>query len=151
MKSLRALTIFVVFVTASPSAFATGNAIMNVSATVVSKNNCTFKSTPADLDFGTLDPFNPTDRTATTFVDIRCAGNGDPVVYFISAPAGSKMTHTTDPTRFLPFSIAANGSYPREIPPQTHTVQVDGLVRGSDYALALTGQYNAVVTLTVNP
>jgi hypothetical protein len=126
MKSLRALTIFVVFVTASPSAFATGNAIMNVSATVVSKNNCTFKSTPADLDFGT-------------------------VVYFISAPAGSKMTHTTDPTRFLPFSIAANGSYPREIPPQTHTVQVDGLVRGSDYALALTGQYNAVVTLTVNP
>ena len=64
------------------------------------------------------------------------------------------MRHATNPTAYLPYTVSlapASGSFPRETPPQDHTVTVNGTVRGTDYQTALAGSYADTVTLTINP
>jgi spore coat protein U-like protein len=144
------------------SIYASGSAIMNVSATIVSKSTCSFKTNAANLAFGALDPLSPADRSASATAIFTCRGSAPTVVYLITQNSGlyntgpgmNRMRHATTPTAYLPYSLAltpASGSFPRETPPQDHTVTVTGTVRGMDYQAALAGNYADTVTLTINP
>ena len=66
------------------SAFESGNAIMDVSATIVSKNICKFKTTTANLSFGVLDPLTPVDTPSSATAVFNCKGSAPIVVYLIT-------------------------------------------------------------------
>jgi len=144
------------------SAFAAGNAVMNVSATILSNSNCRFRTPTANVSFGVLDPLSALNVTATATTAIRCSGSAPLMVYMITQDSGlnstgpgmNRMRHATDTTAYLPYSLVISpdsNSFPRETPPQDHTVTVTGTVLGADYLTALAGNYADTVTLTINP
>ena len=144
------------------SAYAAGNAVMTVSATVLSKSICSFKTNTANLLFGVLDPLTPADATASASAIFNCMGSAPIVVYMITqdsglnstGPGGNRMRHATDLTAYLPYSLVLTPdavTFPRETPPQDHTVTVTGTVLGTDYQTATQGNYSDTVTLTINP
>ena len=144
------------------SASAAGSAIMNVSATILSKSNCTFKTAAANLPFGVLNPISPVDVTVSASAIFKCLGSAPIIAYAVSQDSGlysagpgrNRMGHATNPTAYLPYTLVISpdsGSFPRETPPLDHTVTVTGTVLGSDYQTALAGNYTDTVTLTINP
>lgn len=144
------------------SATAAGNSLMAVSATIVSKNSCSFKTATANLSYGVLDPLSPVDTTASAAFIFTCHGSAPTVAYlttqdsglYSTGPGGNRMRHSTDTTAYLPYSLVLSpdtGSFPKETPPQDHTVTVTGKVLGANYQTALAGNYTDTVTLTVNP
>lgn len=144
------------------SASAAGNANMAVSATILSKSICKFKTATANLAFGALNPLSPVDVTATATAIFDCKGSAPIVTYLITqnsglyntGPGSNRMRHATDTTAYLPYSLTLSpdsASFPRETPPQDHTVTVTGTVRGTDFQTALLGNYADTVTLTINP
>lgn len=146
---------------AGPAA-AAGNAIMNVSATILSKSNCRFRTATANLSFGVLDPMSAADATASATATFRCVGSAPLNVYMITENSGlystgpgmNRMRHATDTTKYLPYSLAISpetGSFPREVAPQDHFVTVTGTVLGANYRTALQGNYADTVTLTIVP
>lgn len=143
-------------------AHAAGNSIMVVSATILSKSICSFKTATANLSFGVLDPLSPVNVTASTSAIFKCMGSAPIVVYLITqdsglnstGPGGNRMKHATDPTAYLPYSLALTPdavTFPKETPPQDHTVTVTGTVLGADYQTVLPGSYSDTVTLSIIP
>lgn len=163
IKTISAFIIWTALLAFSAgSASAAGNAVMTVSATILSKSNCTFKTAAANLPFGVLDPISPVNVTASASAVFKCLGSAPLVVYMITqdsglnstGPGGNRMRHSTNPTAYLTYSLAIvpdTGSFPKETPPQDHTVTVTGTVLGADYQTALPGNYSDTVTLTINP
>lgn len=144
------------------SASAAGNAVMNVSATIISKNICSFKTNAANLSFGVLNPISPVNVTASTAAIFTCKGSAPLVVYNITqnsglnstGPGGNRLKHATNPTAYLPYSLSLvpdAPSFPRETPPQDHTVTVTGTLLGADYQTALAGNYTDTVTIDIVP
>jgi len=125
--------------------YAAGNTTVAVTATVVSKSNCRFNSAAAALNFGSLDPANPVDRTVNTTIGFRCGGSAPNATFFISDDDGlnetvanaNRMRHTTIATEYLPYSFTLNPT--------------SGTVLGSNYQDAYVGGYSDTVILTIAP
>jgi spore coat protein U-like protein len=153
------ILIFSIFVTAGVGLAADSNAV-SVTATVISKGNCTFRLKTATLDFGTLDPATPTDKSANTTLIYRCQAQGNkPITFSITddsglyetGPNAPRMRHTTQPTEYLPYSLTltpTSGTVPKvtEFP-----LTVTGTVRGVDYQDSLIGNYSDTVVITIEP
>lgn len=135
-------------------------AVISVSATILSKNQCKF-SNPASqtLAFGTLDPLNAVDVTKQVQLSFTCNGADDPAAFSISDNDGlyaaganlKRMQNLTTPGAYLPYDLAyspASGSAPKGV---TETLTVTGTVKGSDYQTAYVGDYSDTVTLTIQP
>lgn len=144
------------------SASAAGNTIMNVSATIPSKSICSFKTASANIPFGVLNPLSPVNVTASSSAIFTCKGSAPVVVYGITqdsglystGPGGNRMRHATNLSTYLPYTLTITpdtDTFPRETPPQNHTVTVTGKVLGADYQTVLAGNYSDTVTLTINP
>lgn len=143
------------------SAYAAGNAVMTVSATILSKSICSFNTTAADLPFGTLDPLSPANKTVSASATFKCLGSAPIVVYAITqnnglnaGPGGNRLRHVTDATAYIPYSLVFTPdavTFPRETPPQNHVVTITGTILGTDYQTAAQGDYSDTVTLTINP
>lgn len=142
-------------------AWAADTATVAVSAVVVSDNDCRFRprSPTVTLNFGTLDPANPVDKTVSTTLTFRCRGRDRTVVWAIedddgqyeTGPDQNRMRHTTVWTEFIPYTfdvIPRTGTTPRN---QAVTVTLTATVRGVDYQNAFVGNYADVVTLTLLP
>ncbi len=140
---------------------AASTAAVSVAAVVVSDNDCRFRprSPTVTLDFGTLDPANPVDKTVTASLTFRCRGRDRTVVWAIedddglyeTGPDQNRMRHATVTTEFIPYSfdvIPRSGTSPRN---QDVTVTLTATVRGVDYQNAYVGNYADVVTLTLLP
>jgi spore coat protein U-like protein len=144
------------------SAFAAGNTVMSVSATILSNSNCRFRTPTYNVSFGVLDPMSGLDVTASATTVIRCVGSAPLMVYMVTHDSGlyetgpgmNRMRHTTDPTAYLPYSLVISpdtDSFPREVAPQDHFVTVTGTVLATSYQTALQGNYADTVTLTIVP
>jgi len=132
---------------------------VTVQATVLSRSNCRFRSGPAVLDFGTLDPLSGLDVTATASILFRCQGSAPMATFAISRddglhPAGPnlpQMQHDTDGTQYLPYELTltpTSGTVPKHV---MQTLTIDGIVRGPDYATVLPGPYSDLVVLSILP
>ncbi|AMV72846.1 hypothetical protein JCM30471_34830 [Desulfuromonas carbonis] len=132
-----------------------------ISATILSKSNCQFQTTNAALNFGTLDPTNPVNKTVNAIppVTYTCRGSAPVATFLISdddglyelGPNGNRMRHATALTAFLPYSLSlspATGSVAKNT---TQTLTVTGTILGTDYQTAIAGSYSDQVTLTITP
>jgi len=135
------------------------NSTITVSAVVLSKSLCKFRSTSAALDFGVLDPGNAVDVTMATSLEFRCMGSSPIATYAISdddgmhetGPNTNRMGHLSVPTEFLPYGMTVSpdsGMVPKG---EYRTLTVSGTVRGPDYRNSLPGTYSDTVVITINP
>ena len=141
-------------------AYAGASSVLSVTAVVLSKGNCRFNSSTANLSFGSLDPSNPVDKNATTTLTFRCQANGNKLVTFSitdddglyeTGPKAPRMRHATQTTEYLPYSLSLSpsaGSVPKvtDIP-----LAISGTVRGVDYENALPGDYSDRVIISIVP
>jgi spore coat protein U-like protein len=133
--------------------------VISVGAVILSKGNCRFTSSTANLSFGSLDPSNPIDKNVTTTVIFRCQANGNNLVTFSitdddgryrTGPGAPRMKHTTQ-TEYLPYSLTLNPST-GSVPKVTETpLTISGTVRGVDYENALPGDYSDGVVVSIEP
>lgn len=159
---MRRVTLLIIaFLQSIPAGWAASTPL-SISATVLSKNTCVFKTTTATLAFGTLTPSIPIDTTVSTALTFRCMGSDPVVTYIISddsglyetGPGANRMVNTTFPGNYLPYSLTlspATGSFPKETPPTDHTVTVTGKVMGTDYQFAYPGSYTDTVSISILP
>jgi len=157
---LGVLTLQVCLGLQSP-ARAADTATVAVSALVVSDNDCRFRppSPTVTLDFGTLDPANPVDKTVSTTLTFRCRGRDRTVVWAIedddglyeTGPDQNRMRNTVFTTEYIRYSfdvVPRTGTARRR---EDVTVTLTATVRGVDYQDAAVGNYSDVVTLTLLP
>jgi spore coat protein U-like protein len=144
------------------NAQAAGSGTLGVSANVLVKNSCAFKAGgTAALNFGTLDPSNNTDVTATAQRFLRCTGSAANVLLTLSHDSGqyetaagaNRMRHATDLTEFLPYTTnLPSGVYFQFVPTNVDLVMnVNGTVRAGDYRNARAGTYSDTISITVTP
>jgi hypothetical protein len=138
---------------------ATDMSTVTVSATVVSKSNCKFRSATAALNFGSLDPSNPVNKSVNTSINFRCAGSAPIATFFISdddglyetGPNANRMRHTTINTEYIPYTFTLNpisGTVPKN---SDQTLTISGTVNGTDYQNAATGTHSDTVVITLAP
>lgn len=132
---------------------------ITVSAVVLSKSICKFSSASATLSFGTLDPGNPVDVTASTTIGFRCMGSA-PVATFLltdddglyeSAPNRNRMRHVSLPAAYLPYGMTLSpltAAVPKNLP---QLLTVTGTVLGADYRDVPWGSYTDTVVISINP
>jgi hypothetical protein len=139
--------------------YAANTSIVTVSATVVSKSNCKFRSATAALNFGSLDPSNPINKSVNTSIIFRCAGSAQNATFFISdddglyetGPNANRMRHTTIGTEYIPYTFTLNptsGTVPKN---SDQALTISGTVNGIDYQNAATGNYSDSVVITLVP
>ncbi len=132
---------------------------VTVSAVVLSKSICKFRSSSAVLDFGLLDQGNAVDVTTVTSLEFRCMGSNPMATYAVTDDDGmhetgsnaNQMQHLSVATEYLPYSMTVSpdsGMVPKG---EYRTLTISGTVRGSDYRNALPGSYSDSVVLTINP
>jgi spore coat protein U-like protein len=148
-----------VFITTGIEYAADSNSL-SVTATVISKGNCTFRTKTSALDFGSLDPGNPIDKSVNTTIYYRCQAQGNrPITFAITdddglyeiGPDAPRMRHITQPTEYIPYSITLNptsGTVPKTI---EFPLTVTGTVRGVDYQNAAMGNYSDTVVVSIDP
>lgn len=132
---------------------------ISMTATVLSKSQCKFNTAASALNFGDLDPANPTDKTVFTTIIFRCNGSANPATFFISdddglyetGPNANRMRHATITTEYLPYSITLN-PVTDTVPRLTNqTLTVTGIVKGLDYQGIWAGGYSDTVIISINP
>lgn len=137
---------------AVPAALAAGSAPLNVSATVV--GNCKFNTASATMNFGTLDPANITNATATAALQFWCTKSA---AYTVTDNGGANKSGTQRRmkdagTNFINYSITpyvASGTGAGKA--TAITLNLNGTVNNADYINAAVGAYSDVVTFTINP
>jgi len=132
---------------------------VSVTAVILSKSQCKFNSKTSTLNFGSLDPVNPVDKTVDTTIKFRCGGSASNATFFISdddglyetKPDANRMRHTTNTAEFLPYTLTLNpvsGTVPRNT---DQTLTITGTVKGIDYQDALVGSFSDRVVISINP
>jgi len=157
MRSIIILTAILIFFAAITPSYAAN--ILSVTATVVSRNNCRFNTGTSSLDFGTLDPGNPSDKTVNTSVTFRCGGSGNPATFTITHDSGlyetatdaPRMRNATVTTEYLPYTLTlspTSGSVPRNT---NRTLTISGTVPGTEFQNAYAGNYRDRVVISIEP
>lgn len=139
---------------------------LNVSAVVLSKNNCKINN-PTTMNFGVLDPLNPVVATANAALDFVCRGSENVATYLVSANDGlhgtgtnaRRMQHVTNLAAFLPYSLqlaASPAGTPQDSPLSgnaekniTQSLYLTGTVE--NYQTATAGDYTDQVIISINP
>lgn len=135
-----------------------GNGTLTVAATVISKNNCKFRSGAATLNFGALDPGNTNDVTRTASMRFRCQGSAPMATFAFStddglnesAPGATRMKHATE-NEFLPYSLSLSplsGTVPKG---EEKTLTITGTVTSANYRSAYAGNYRDTVVISIAP
>lgn len=132
---------------------------LTVTATVVSKSQCKFRSNNSTLNFGNLDLANPTDHAVTTSITFRCVGSAHEATFFITdddglyetGPDANRMRHTMIGTEYLSYRLTLNptsGTIPKNT---DQTLTLTGTVKGVDYQDILVGNYSDTVVISIAP
>ncbi len=162
MKKLRIVRNFLLpglLLCSTTGSFAAGTNSLSVTATVISKNICTFNTANSTLAFGALNPASTADATASTSVVIRCRGSSPIASFLIShnsgryetAPGANRLRNTAVTTEFLPYTLTINPATAL-IPKNTNTtITISGSITASNYQNAYVGNYRDRVVLTLVP
>jgi spore coat protein U-like protein len=137
------------------AAFATDQATISVTATVV--GTCKFNGAPASytMDFLNLDPSVGTNASATVTASYWCTAGVTPIT--LTLGNGLHWSGTTQQMasggNVIPYSlaIATPSSAVGLGPASPITAVVTGTVQGANYVNAVAGTYTDTVTLTVTP
>ncbi len=163
---LRRLTGCLAIACAIAAIFASGAAHsaatpVAVSATILTKNKCTFASAAVPLAFGVLDQSSPIDVVVSTSITFQCKGKDDPGFFsitedyglFETAPGMNRMQNTTAPSEFIFYTLALSpaSGWVQTKPPVNATLTITGTVKGVDYQDATAGAYTDTVVLTIAP
>lgn len=160
MKTIPIIILILLIFTTADIGYAADSNVVSVTATVISRGNCTFRSKTAALDFGTLDPANPTDISVNTTIIYRCQAQGNrPITFAITeddglyetGPNAPRMRHTTQLTEYLAYGLTltpTSGTVPKTV---EFPLTVTGTVRGVDYQDARIGNYSDTVVITIEP
>ena len=153
--------IFVIAGLAIPgsAAMAAGAHSISVSATILSKNNCSFTvAGPSVLAFGVIDPSTTSAVTASVSMTFRCTGSNPVATYFVSSDDGlyetgagaPRMRHATDTSQYLPYTLnlPQSASVPRNV---VQTLTITGTVAVAAFQNALAGAYADTVVMTMTP
>ena len=143
--------------TSTTLTFAASNNAINISATILSNNNCRFNAAAAALAFGNLDPANPVVINASTTINFRCQGAAGTAVFVISQDGGlnpsgpqNQMEHVTLPGTFIPYTLSLVHAAP-PIPKNVwFTLTINGLILAPDYQVA-PGNYQDTVVISIVP
>jgi spore coat protein U-like protein len=137
--------------------FAASNNIINVSATILSNNNCRFRTKAATLAFGNLDPANPVVVNTSTTIDFRCQGAAGTAVFSVSQDGGlnplgpqNRMKHLTLPGTFIPYTLSLVHVAPPITKNVWYTLTINGTILGPDYQVA-SGDYQDTVVISIIP
>jgi spore coat protein U-like protein len=133
--------------------------VVSVTATILSKNQCKFKSKTAALSFGDLHPSEPVDRTVAASITFRCVGSAPQATFAITdddglyetGPDANQMRHSTDTAEYLPYTLIltpTSGTIPKKA---DQTLTILGTVKGVDYQNALMGSYSDTVVISIEP
>ena len=146
---------------AGTPAEAAGTGQLVVSAVVVSKGVCRFRSAATTLAFGTIDPASTAAASASTPIVIRCTGAGSftTVTYALAAGNGlhslgaglRRVRHATATTEFMPYNLnlsPASAAIPKNA---DFTITVSGSIAASDFQNASAGSYSDTVVLSLEP
>ncbi|MGB7630926.1 MAG: spore coat protein U domain-containing protein [Candidatus Deferrimicrobium sp.] len=129
-----------------------------VTATVLTRSNCTFYTGTSTLNFGAINPAVAADVNATTSIDFVCRGGPQFAVYRVtddngqnrSGPGARRMRHATAP-EFLPYDLAfssASGTVRRN---RRQTLAISGTVRWADFRGSMAGAYTDSVVVSILP
>lgn len=133
--------------------------VVTVTATVLSKSQCKFRSNTSALNFGNLDPTSPIDKTTSVSVTFRCVGSTLNATFSItdddglyeSGPDANRMRHTITTTEYIPYLLTlspTSGTIPKNT---DQTLTITGAVKGVDYQDALIGSYSDMVVISIEP
>jgi len=151
------ITAILIFFATTPMCYAAS--VLSVTATVVSNNNCRFNTGSSYLNFGTLDPGNPSDKTVNTSVTFRCGGSSPIATFSIThdsglyetGPGEPRMRNTSVTTEYLPYTLSlspTSGTVPRFT---NRTLTISGTVQGSQFQKAYVGNYRDRVAISIEP
>lgn len=138
---------------------AAGINTLTVTATVLSKSNCKFKSATSTMNFGALDPSSSVDVNASATVLFVCNGSAPNATFFISdddglyetGPNANRMRHATVLTEFLPYSLTLNPTSATVPKGVDQTLTISGTVTAANYQNALVGNFADTVIITLTP
>ena len=160
MKTIPIAIITLSILVVASLSYAADSNVVSVTATVISRGYCEFSTNPSPLNFGNLDPSNPSDVTTTASVSFRCfRWFIFPVTFFIdddglyeTGPNANRMHHTSVTTEYLPYNLTLSpqsGTITGNL--ANHTLTITGIVRGVNYQDARMGNYSDTVTLSIVP
>lgn len=133
-------------------------AVVSVAASVLSKSNCKFDNTTATLAFGSLNPANSGDATASATIGFKYAGSAPSATFSIThdsglyetAPDANRMKHATL-NEYLPYGVGLsppNATVPKN---SQQTLTITGTVPEAAYQNAYSGAYTDSVVVTIQP
>lgn len=155
MKTLILILAALVLLSATVEA---ASSIITVTATVLSQNQCNFRTANAALNFGTIDPATSSDVSASASVVVRCVGHDPIATFFItdddglyeSGPNQHRMMHSSM-AEYLPYEFSLSPES-ASIPKNTDfTVTINGIIRASAHQNAWPGSYTDTVVLSIMP
>lgn len=138
---------------------AAGSNTLSVTAAVLSKSICKFKSATSTLNFGALDPSSSVNVSSSATVIFVCNGSAPNATFFISedyglyktGPGANRMRHATVLTEFLPYSLTLNPTSATVPKGVNQTLTVSGTVTAANYQNALMGNFADTVIITLTP
>jgi spore coat protein U-like protein len=159
MSPGKALLFFLIFLMAADAAVtqAAESSDVVVTATIISKGNCKFKTGPSPLSFANLNPMNPVERTESTTASFSCTGKD--TIFAISdddgenetAPDAHRLRHATDPAAFIPYDFAYDPAGGTAIKNTDITLTITATIQGAGYQDAPAGNYSDLVLITIQP
>lgn len=159
MQTLRTFILILFILLFASTHTLAKNIPINITAVILSKSQCKFNTKNATINFGQLDPGNPTDATGTAQFDYTCRGNAATATYALSVDDGlraagvgsPRMEHATTPAELMNYSLSlshTSGSMPKNA---VDTLFIDATILGSAYISAPPGVYNDTITVTILP
>lgn len=132
---------------------------VNVSAVILSKSICKFRTNAANLNFGTLNPITTPDITAEATLQFVCRGSAGQATYSMtdddglnrSGPNANRMQHITRSGANLPYRLSLSSVSNTVSKNIEQTLTVTGTIFGTDYGTAHAGTYSDTVTVTITP
>ena len=144
---------------AATPAYAADSSTVSVGATVVSNNNCKFRSPgSATLAFGNINPSSSANATASATLTIRCGGASRTVFYALSHNSGLHETGVNLNrmkrgllNEYLPYTLTltpSSGTVARNV---NRTITLTGTVAPASFQNAAMGAYADTVVITLTP
>jgi len=140
-------------------ALAGGNATVAVGATVLSKNNCKFRTAGSpSLAFGNIDPSGSANATASATLTIRCAGASPTVAYALNHDSGqhetgvnlNRMKHAML-NMYLPYALTlapSSGTVGKNV---DQAITLSATITPANFQNAVAGAYADTVVITLAP
>jgi spore coat protein U-like protein len=136
-----------------------GNAVVAVTATVLSKSHCQFRgSTTRALAYGSINSLSNTSAIVTASLTLRCTGSVNSAAYALNHDSGlyesgvnqNRMKHSTL-DEYLPYTFTlspSSGTIPRNV---DRIITLTGTVTPANYQDATPGSYADTVVVTLTP